>query len=135
MAAQAGLCLAWSETPEDMFSHDEAHVYLEMLDFLCMGIKVSNYKLNRYRRKNSTKIAYRKRVFRNVFKMQQRQPIKFFRPSPFFIIKSQALKYTIQFLVTLTRTNMILNFFPWVCCMFLRSNAMFNNNPSKRQDN
>ena len=25
MAAQAGLCLAWSETPEDTFCHDEAH--------------------------------------------------------------------------------------------------------------
>ena len=28
MAAQAGLCLAWSETPEDTFSHDEAHMDL-----------------------------------------------------------------------------------------------------------
>ena len=28
MAAQAGLCLAWSETPKDMFSHDEAHMDL-----------------------------------------------------------------------------------------------------------
>ena len=28
MAAQAGLCLAWSETPEDTFCHDEAHMYL-----------------------------------------------------------------------------------------------------------
>ena len=26
MAAQAGLCLAWSETPEDTFSHAEAHL-------------------------------------------------------------------------------------------------------------
>ena len=28
MAAQAGLCLAWSETPEDRFSHDEARSVL-----------------------------------------------------------------------------------------------------------
>ena len=27
VAAQAGLCLAWSETPEDTFSHDDAHIY------------------------------------------------------------------------------------------------------------
>ena len=26
VAAQAGLCLAWSETPEDTFSHGEAHI-------------------------------------------------------------------------------------------------------------
>ena len=26
MAAQAGLCLAWSETPEDTFSHGVAHL-------------------------------------------------------------------------------------------------------------
>ena len=26
MAAQAGLCLAWSETPEDTFSYDEAQL-------------------------------------------------------------------------------------------------------------
>ena len=25
VAAQASLCLAWSETPEDMFSRDKAH--------------------------------------------------------------------------------------------------------------
>ena len=29
VAAQASLSLTWSETPEDTFSHDEAHVYLE----------------------------------------------------------------------------------------------------------
>ena len=28
VAAQAGLCLALSETPEDTFCHDEAHMYL-----------------------------------------------------------------------------------------------------------
>ena len=28
VAAQAGLCLAWSGTPEDTFSHDEAQFYL-----------------------------------------------------------------------------------------------------------
>ena len=26
VAAQAGLSLTWSETPEDTFSHDEAHL-------------------------------------------------------------------------------------------------------------
>ena len=26
VAAQAGLCLAWSETPKDRFSHGEAHI-------------------------------------------------------------------------------------------------------------
>ena len=28
MAAQAGLCLVWSETPEDTFSHGSAHKHL-----------------------------------------------------------------------------------------------------------
>ena len=28
MAAQVGLCVAWSETPEDMFCHVAAHIYL-----------------------------------------------------------------------------------------------------------
>ena len=28
VAAQAGLCLAWWEAPEDTFSHDIAHLYL-----------------------------------------------------------------------------------------------------------
>ena len=27
VAAQAGLCLTWSETPEDTFSHDDAYIY------------------------------------------------------------------------------------------------------------
>ena len=27
VAVQAGLCLAWSETPEDMFCHVVAHLY------------------------------------------------------------------------------------------------------------
>ena len=30
MAAQAGLCLAGSKTPEDTFCHDEAHFHLVM---------------------------------------------------------------------------------------------------------
>ena len=30
MAAQAGLCLVWSETPEDTFSRDEAHKYAHL---------------------------------------------------------------------------------------------------------
>ena len=29
VSEQAGLSLTWSETPEDTFSHDEAHVYFE----------------------------------------------------------------------------------------------------------
>ena len=28
VAEQAGLCLAWLETPEDTFCHDEAHIYI-----------------------------------------------------------------------------------------------------------
>ena len=28
VVAQAGLCLAWSESPEDTFSHDEARFYI-----------------------------------------------------------------------------------------------------------
>ena len=28
VAAQAGLCLGWSETPEDTFSHGVAHMYI-----------------------------------------------------------------------------------------------------------
>ena len=30
MAAQAGLCLAWSETPEDTFCRAVAHLYLSI---------------------------------------------------------------------------------------------------------
>ena len=33
MAAQAGLCLAWSETPEDTFCRVVAHVVLVLLYF------------------------------------------------------------------------------------------------------
>ena len=33
VAAQAGLCLAWSETPEHTFSHGEAHIYFMHLHF------------------------------------------------------------------------------------------------------
>ena len=29
VAAQAGLCLAWSETPEDTFCHEVAHVEIQ----------------------------------------------------------------------------------------------------------
>ena len=29
VAEQAGLCLTWSQTPEDRFSHDEAHIYFQ----------------------------------------------------------------------------------------------------------
>ena len=28
VAEQAGLCLTWSETPEDTFSHDDAHLHV-----------------------------------------------------------------------------------------------------------
>ena len=28
VAAQTSLCLTWSETPEDTFSHDEAHIHI-----------------------------------------------------------------------------------------------------------
>ena len=30
MAAEAGLCLAWSETPEDTFCRVVAHIYLKI---------------------------------------------------------------------------------------------------------
>ena len=30
VAGQAGLCLAWSETPEDMFCRVVAHIYLKL---------------------------------------------------------------------------------------------------------
>ena len=36
MAAQAGLCLAWSETPEDTFCRGVAHFYL-CLRFVVVG--------------------------------------------------------------------------------------------------
>ena len=29
MAARAALCLAWSEIPEDTFSHDKAHLFFQ----------------------------------------------------------------------------------------------------------
>ena len=30
VAEQASLSLTWSETPEDTFSHDEAHMYIDV---------------------------------------------------------------------------------------------------------
>ena len=37
VAAQAGLCLGWSETPEDTFSHGVAHLYSNCYtDFLVL---------------------------------------------------------------------------------------------------
>ena len=33
VAEQASLSLTWSETPEDTFSHDEAHLYVHTLWF------------------------------------------------------------------------------------------------------
>ena len=44
MAAQVGLCLAWSETPEDTFCHDEAHFYL-LSNFDGIFSKVANCHL------------------------------------------------------------------------------------------
>ena len=39
MAAQAGLCLAWSETPEDTFCHVVAQINIEYnVMFLCIII-------------------------------------------------------------------------------------------------
>ena len=35
VAVQASLSLTWSETPEDTFSHDEAHMYLKGKIFYC----------------------------------------------------------------------------------------------------
>ena len=32
MAAQAGLCLKWSQTPEDRFSHDVAQIFYFQTD-------------------------------------------------------------------------------------------------------
>ena len=37
MAAQAGLCLAWSETPEDTFSPGVAHINLMYFYFVDNG--------------------------------------------------------------------------------------------------
>ena len=34
VAEQAGLSLTWSETPEDMFSHDEAHLILQWISMI-----------------------------------------------------------------------------------------------------
>ena len=34
LAEQASLSLTWSETPEDTFSHDEAHMYLDKQVFV-----------------------------------------------------------------------------------------------------
>ena len=31
VAEQTSLSLPWSETPEDTFSYDEAHIYLNMI--------------------------------------------------------------------------------------------------------
>ena len=36
MAAQAGLCLAWSETPEDTFCRVVAHVYVYACSSACV---------------------------------------------------------------------------------------------------
>ena len=38
VAEQAGLSLTWSETPEDMFSHDEAHIHWWWFTFMCKVI-------------------------------------------------------------------------------------------------
>ena len=49
MAAQAGLCLAWSETPEDTFSHGPAHIKLEhsVTGKLKVGVATPAHFVNR----------------------------------------------------------------------------------------
>ena len=51
MAAQAGLCLAWSETPEDTFSRVVAHMNvkkeeesLEINDIDCLWLDITPCK-------------------------------------------------------------------------------------------
>ena len=52
VAEQASLSLTWSETPEDTFSHDEAHVYLSMLHYV-LECNDTNYNPgNVYRRRH-----------------------------------------------------------------------------------
>ena len=50
VAAQAGLCLAWSETPEDTFCHDEAHMsevhYASIMKYQFF-LSVSHYNIIR----------------------------------------------------------------------------------------
>ena len=51
MAAQAGLCLAWSETPEDTFSRGAAKIYFELrtnkklTGFYCRSVYIRNKKV------------------------------------------------------------------------------------------
>ena len=45
MAAQAGLCLAWSETPEDTFCHVASPIYMVKRDD---GQNISEHTLHRY---------------------------------------------------------------------------------------
>ena len=42
MAAQANLCLDWSETPEDTFSHGEAHIVtlFRLISTFCFGCPI-----------------------------------------------------------------------------------------------
>ena len=43
-AAQAGLCLAWSETPEDTFSCGAAYLYLTFVHFIKESLRPSSGK-------------------------------------------------------------------------------------------
>ena len=55
VAAQAGLCLAWSETPEDTFSHGEAHIDCDC-NLNCIQVKVG-MSLIKNRRTTSVSVS------------------------------------------------------------------------------
>ena len=40
VAAKPGLCRTWSETPEDQFSHNEAHILMQTAGFLMTIVKM-----------------------------------------------------------------------------------------------
>ena len=46
---KAGLCLAWSETPEDTFCHDEAHIYIYIYIYVFL-LKYCSYCILEYLR-------------------------------------------------------------------------------------
>ena len=46
VAAQAGLCLGWSETPEDTFSHGVAHLFS---DYFNIKAYYDNMPMQKYR--------------------------------------------------------------------------------------
>ena len=47
VAAQAGLCQAWSETPEDTFSHDEAYINYMVLSIISVFLTVLKHYLTK----------------------------------------------------------------------------------------